>query len=513
MPTPAPPRSHVWWLAAAWFFSLFALGSLLLARPKFFTLDAYHAFAAWLVAAAALPAGRCADQPQSKTRWRLLAVAWCAVSAAIWLGIAYSRNQRGAFHIGLMIGLALVILCKAWFQMPSLGIHAANTLILLLIGLPIADLFVRPAYRLDLLPESRKRLYSYEAARKDPAAFAQWWDYFVTQWHKVESDICVHDPEGVLPFRVRPGSQSTLFQSRISMNSLGFRGKEVLKEKGDAYRIVALGESTTFGFTLNADDRPWPELLEEMIRRRLTPKGPVEVINAGLPSHTLAHNLRRLKRDILPLSPDMIISYHGANGFHLLDQAIPPPYGKPPPAYTQRPLKLLGDSEYRAKLLLYTMRQDREHDKTRAPTSSIPAMETPYARAYRELVEIARTNHIRLVLANYSMAINAQSGVDAVAFYRSRAPTAFRSIRANETHSEIVLQTAAQHPEVCFVDTHPHLDGEYNKFIDLIHFTQEGRQQMAETMFAGIKAALEEDLSKRERHFSILRQRELRLAR
>ncbi len=45
------------------------------------------------------------------------------------------------------------------------------------------------------------------------------------------------------------------------------------------------------------------------------------------------------------------------------------------------------------------------------------------------------------------------------------------------------------------MDTHPGLDGEHEKFIDLGHLTQEGRQQLAENIFAGIKEVLEKDLA------------------
>ena len=45
------------------------------------------------------------------------------------------------------------------------------------------------------------------------------------------------------------------------------------------------------------------------------------------------------------------------------------------------------------------------------------------------------------------------------------------------------------------MDTHPNLDGDHDKFIDLMHFTQAGRQQLAETMFAGIRDLLDGDLA------------------
>jgi hypothetical protein len=52
-----------------------------------------------------------------------------------------------------------------------------------------------------------------------------------------------------------------------------------------------------------------------------------------------------------------------------------------------------------------------------------------------------------------------------------------------------------RHPEVCFVDTHPYLDGRHRYFIDAIHFTQQGDRQMAQAMFRGITNGLAADLA------------------
>jgi hypothetical protein len=69
-------------------------------------------------------------------------------------------------------------------------------------------------------------------------------------------------------------------------------------------------------------------------------------------------------------------------------------------------------------------------------------------------------------------------------------------IEANRLHSALVQEIAQQNPAVCLVDAQPALDGEHEKFIDLVHLTQEGRRQLAEAFFAGIKTKLEEDLAR-----------------
>jgi lysophospholipase L1-like esterase len=301
------------------------------------------------------------------------------------------------------------------------------------------------------------------------------------------------DPKSELPFRLRPNSHTVMMRCPISVNSLGFRGPEIAAAKDGAYRIVALGESTTFGMTLQPEDKPWPEVLEQIIRQRLKTRRPVQVINAGVPAYGIRDNLSRLPGEILPLQPDMIISYHGANGFRLISSAVLPASGPAPPVYRERPVKLAAEAEHRLRMLLFQYRARRRYVKAE-PTAANP-LATRYAAAYRQLIECARTNGIRLALANFSMAVNQASDPRVVDFYQgggSRAAYGF--MEANAVHSVIVSQLAAEHPEVCFIDTHPHLDGEHEKFIDLIHFTGEGERQLAENIFEGIREKLLQDI-------------------
>jgi len=354
------------------------------------------------------------------------------------------------------------------------------------------DLLVRFAGRLRTEPDPHKQYYLFETAHKHPAIFGRWWNYYLTQWKQAEKKLYEPDPDPVLTYRLRPNSHARLVRSSISINSKGFRGREIPAEKGDTYRIVALGESTTFGVTLNAEDRPWPVLLEQMIRERLKPRRPVEVINAGIPGYRIDQNLHRLPTDILPLKPDMIISYHGINAFNMLRDAVPSLPGARSPAYKERPLRLLADAEYRLKLLRFQHRQPPKH--VLRPAKLLAPLATPYAQYYRELIQTAQTNHIRLALANYALAVNERSPRALVEFYQIGYPIAPWQIEANRVHSTIVQSLAEQHPEVCFVDTHPQLDGEHDKFIDLVHFAPAGDRQLAENMFRALRPVLEADL-------------------
>ncbi|HEX3719516.1 MAG TPA: SGNH/GDSL hydrolase family protein [Verrucomicrobiae bacterium] len=428
-------------------------------------------------------------------REKAIGMTWALLSAVICIGAGYDQNQQGPFYFGILEAVGLLIILRAAFHVSPAGVQVANTALLVLVGLPAIDFFVRPSYQLDPRPETCWKYYSYEGARGNPSAFARWWPYYLEEADAAQSVIFESLPGRIPNFCLRPKSHALLFESKVSINGQGFRGPEIPAEKGDAYRIVALGESTTFGMTIGPQDKPWPEVLEQLIRERIKPSRPVQVINAGIPAYSLTDNLTRLPGQILSVHPDMIISYHGFNGFNLINPAVPQLKGPPPPKYCGRPLKLPADCEYRFKMFLFRRGHAPESNTRRAPP--IDPLATPYAARYRQLIEFTQTNDIRLALANFSMAVNKNSDTNVIEFYRSAFKAIYIQIRANEIHSKLIAELAAQNRNVCLVDTHPHLDGVDQMFIDPIHFTQAGRRQLAENIFAGIRDVLEKDLKRK----------------
>ena len=448
---------------------------------------------------------RC-EEPSGPARWEPLAWSWLMAAEVLWLAIGYCQNNGVIFYAALLAWVVTLLRAKRQFRLRAFAVQLVNTIIVLLVCLPIADRVLRfhsnartnPAAaggwdpEIKITAQNARRFYSYEESQGDSAAFALWWHYSCLYYLRLTEKIYDVNPTNHLDYRIRPNTRGMLMDCPVSINSRGFRGREIAAPKGAVYRIVAIGESTTFGMTYFKDDKPWPELLEQMIRERLKPSRPVEVVNAGVPGNDLSTNLLRLTRDILPLQPDMIISYHGFNGFRLIDSSLPPIVGPAPPAYAPRPLKLAADVEYRIKTLL-ELRRYRLLNSDRHSGSTSP-LQTRYAAAYRQLIDFASTNHIRLALANYCMAANENSDPRVIDFYRAIGPAIlYADAKANAIHSQIVRQLAAQNPEIIGIDTHPGLDGDPGKFVDLIHFTQDGRRQLAENIFAAILPRLQED--------------------
>ena len=98
---------------------------------------------------------------------------------------------------------------------------------------------------------------------------------------RIRAAIDAPDPLKKLPFVLVPGSSGRMFDTTIRINNLGFRGPDLPRDKGDAFRIVALGESQTFGPTLRDGEKPWPELLQDLFDRHASCGRGVEFINAG----------------------------------------------------------------------------------------------------------------------------------------------------------------------------------------------------------------------------------------
>ncbi len=128
----------------------------------------------------------------------------------------------------------------------------------------------------------------------------------VTTWRDDWKGTRQFDP--LLFWRMRP---NTVLDGDRSTNSLGLRGPEVLPKRPDEFRILSLGESTTFAPTLaNADS--YSSLVENQLE--LTYKK-TRVINAGVPGYSLFQGYTYLRLRGLDLRPDAVMLYFGYNDF------------------------------------------------------------------------------------------------------------------------------------------------------------------------------------------------------
>jgi lysophospholipase L1-like esterase len=420
---------------------------------------------------------------------------WAALVGPI-IGSSYFVQRTYRLNEAIYFYIALVI-----FALSVLGItvklapknstflrSCALTLLIFSLFLPIADLIYLKATYADheLIPA--KPVYSFQAAKGDPGGFHTWWKYYAGQWGQARKSLVDEpDPQGILPFVFVPKSSARFFQSEFRINNLRFRGDDFDAEKGNRYRIFALGESPTFSGTLYPDDRPWPDVLQHLIDTRLNCNRPIQVINAGTPEYSLKENLEKVRRDILPLGPDMLVSYHTFNGLSQMEIPIVSPIF---PNHTARGSALLGEIEYRAKLNRFktgVSAQAKEIDAF--PIEKV--MNSGLAKMYRELLEMGRRHHFLVVLANFSMAVTADSPDEVKDFYAGVFTHLKAMIAHVSAHNKMVKEIASR-AHVPFIDTTPHFAGNWDSdlFLDPVHFTQKGSDLFAHRILDGLMPLL-----------------------
>lgn len=421
---------------------------------------------------------------------RELAVTLAALAGLALATYGYSENGVWSFYAGCTLAAAALGLAP--------GIRALRFGSVYLATLLVVD---GAWHLLDAVrPEpGTAAVYSYADAQEDPAGFRRWWEQRMPRWLGISPEFTMPDPRGRNPYVLTPGTEITRRGSLVRINALGFRGAPIQREKGELFRIVAIGESTTFGLTLRPDDRSWPLLLQERIGKEYACDAPVQVVNAGVPGWTLANQNLRLAHDILPLEPDLILSYHGYNGFHFFLRELPSVRVLAPPEIAERPSRIAGELE-RVSRWWWFRRRYQEARETDAELRDVPLLANPYAEHYRRLVAAGRAAGSEVALATFNMAVNSESPEEAVRFYEAVVPDVRARIVANQIHNEIV-RAVGEAMNVSVLEATKRLDGAYgDAYIDIAHFTQLGRELLTENLLRGLDPLLAEHPRLRCRH-------------
>jgi lysophospholipase L1-like esterase len=166
-------------------------------------------------------------------------------------------------------------------------------------------------------------------------------------------------PDPALFFRMAPNAMIKGGVGRT--NSRGLRGPEIAEKSADEFRVLSLGESTTFGWKVHYG-QAYSALLERKVTtvdgRRL------RVVNAGAPAYTSFQGLVFLRTEGLALRPDAVLWYFGANDF------------TPASFRTQRSAPWMSQAAV-------TDRQ--QFERQRRPLARLSTLLLRYSNAYRAL--------------------------------------------------------------------------------------------------------------------------------
>lgn len=127
--------------------------------------------------------------------------------------------------------------------------------------------------------------------------------------HYFREDVAVWDPRAGT-YALVPGRHETA-AGVVVVNPAGFVGEPLAPDGPDLWRVVALGDSCTFGAGDGVDTYP------AMLERRLEAEGRsgrrYEVVNAAISGLFARDALRRLRAEVPPLAPEVVTVYVGWN--------------------------------------------------------------------------------------------------------------------------------------------------------------------------------------------------------
>jgi hypothetical protein len=140
---------------------------------------------------------------------------------------------------------------------------------------------------------------------------------YLAEQFKALDDVYVFEPTDGAPYPTYRFLPNAHYPSGLVTNSFGWRGTDVpLNKPAGRVRIAFVGASTTAD--AHGDPFSYPEYIGRWLRewsRQQHPATSFDVINAGregILSNSIAAIVRR---ELVPLNPDVVVYYEGANQF------------------------------------------------------------------------------------------------------------------------------------------------------------------------------------------------------
>jgi len=117
-------------------------------------------------------------------------------------------------------------------------------------------------------------------------------------------------------FELIPGEHKTPL-GRVRINADGFVGDPLALGGPDLWRIVAVGDSCTFG--AGNETETYPAILDRLLEKHASQGERIEVVNAGISGLNSELALRRLESRVPQLHPQVVMLYIGWNDLMKFD--------------------------------------------------------------------------------------------------------------------------------------------------------------------------------------------------
>ena len=161
------------------------------------------------------------------------------------------------------------------------------------------------------------RLRAAEARRQNEAAWAELYASRppLQQGLAALKDLLQASPHPDIVYELRPGIEVTFRNARVSVNELGFRGPAFTGDGRNVFRIVALGDSSLFGWGVN-EGETYIETLTALLNEAESAVR-TEALNTGVPGYNTSMELATLTNRCLRYEPDLVLVHHVVNDVRL----------------------------------------------------------------------------------------------------------------------------------------------------------------------------------------------------
>ncbi|MEX2285788.1 MAG: SGNH/GDSL hydrolase family protein [Planctomycetaceae bacterium] len=314
------------------------------------------------------------------------------------------------------------------------------------------------------------------------------WMKYGSPTASVTGSMIVYDAD--LDLRIpRPGYEQVGQNISIRINSLGFRGDEISRQKPpNTVRIVCLGASTTFCAEVSSNEAAWPHRLQQGLQQRF-PDIRVEVVNAAVPGYTASSNLKNLRERVLRLEPDLAIYYEATNDITQDTRELARERGLI--ATTQRNRSAAAEWLSKWSLLFDLIHKNAsialaQADKKAAKLEGIP--KDVSGRFIAELDTIRReleSHGVPLVLSTFltkcrrDQPRSVQLANADVAFFYMPWMTIDDLLDALDNYNEAIAQYATSHG-LPVLEDRTSVPGDSEHYVDYVHMTDKGCAAMAD---------------------------------
>lgn len=233
-----------------------------------------------------------------------------------------------------------------------------------------------------------------------PPKSLEWMNYFVEAdyvLYKMKPDISVDVINTANKIELKKE-----MRIHIETNKDGYRTKTLPVEKPEnSCRIVCLGDSTTFGWGVNQNER-FSYFLEESLNEDQSLKT-YDVMNFGIPGYTIYHGIQTYLHYVQKYHPDFVIVTFGANDGRLISETVKTALFQP--SSVQRLQSIFRHFHtyrfFRKHLLRLAQSKSGAENKDTAvrEIKKVPFISiSEYKQYVRQFIEITRKNNSKLIL-------------------------------------------------------------------------------------------------------------------